>query len=99
MECGVEESPNASAGGARALAGIDASLRDEFQWMRCLARISPVAIFRADAEGLCTYANERWTELTGYPQEAALGTGWERAVHPEDLHLIREEWERSKKQM
>ena len=68
--------------------------RDE-EWMRLLLRISPVAIFRADADGNCTYANERWCDLTGYPLETALGSGWRLVVHPDDVPLVMTEWERS----
>ena len=60
------------------------SQTDDYEWLRCLARSSPVGIYRADSLGHCKYVNERWCELTGYPQEAALGVGWERVIHPED---------------
>ncbi len=33
-------------------------------------------IFRADLEGHCIFANQRWSELTGYPLHAALGADW-----------------------
>ncbi len=67
---------------------------DDYEWLRCLARISPVGIYRADAAGLCIYVNERWCELTGYPRDAALGSGWERVIHPEDRARVSEEWGR-----
>jgi PAS domain S-box-containing protein len=66
----------------------------ELEWLRTLAHVSPVGIFRADGRGLCSYVNERWCEITGYPASAALGTGWELAIHPEEAPAIREEWER-----
>jgi PAS domain S-box-containing protein len=64
-------------------------------WLQLLGQVSPVAIYRGDAEGRCIYVNERWCELSGLPPEAALGSGWERAVHPEDVPLVAEEWVRS----
>ncbi len=67
---------------------------DDYEWLRCLARSSPVGIYRADTAGLCLYANERWCELAGYPPEVALGTGWERVVHPEDRARVGGEWSR-----
>lgn len=85
MDRGVEELPIANAA---------PSPTDDYEWLRCLARISPVGIYRADAAGFCKYVNERWCELTGYPQEAALGAGWGRVIHPEDRTRVQEEWSR-----
>jgi len=53
-----------------------------------------MAIFRCDAYGHCRYVNERWSELTGRSAEAAMGAGWESAIHPQDLSRVREEWRR-----
>ncbi|HKU46220.1 MAG TPA: PAS domain-containing protein [Burkholderiales bacterium] len=33
----------------------------------------------------CEYANPAWLEYTGYTLQQALGGGWSRALHPEDL--------------
>ena len=85
MDRGVEELPVTTAA---------PSPPDDYEWLRCLARISPVGIYRADAAGLCKYVNARWCELAGQPQEVALGTGWERAIHPDDRERVHEEWGR-----
>ena len=85
MDRGADELPVATAA---------LSPPDDYEWLRCLARISPVGIYRADADGLCKYVNERWCELAGYPQEAALGTGWGRVIHPDDRARVLEEWGR-----
>jgi two-component system NarL family sensor kinase len=71
-----------------------ASPGESLDWLRKLARISPIAIFRMNAQGACTYVNERWCELTGRSAEEALGSGWELAIHPDDLETIREKWRR-----
>ena len=84
MDRGADELP----------AAAEPSPADDHEWLRSLARISPVGMYRADAAGLCNYVNERWCELTGYPRESALGSGWERALHPEDRARVREEWSR-----
>jgi len=39
-----------------------------------------------DPAGRCVYVNERWTEWTGLPSEAALGDGWLQSLHPDDRH-------------
>jgi len=33
----------------------------------------------------CEYVNRAWLEYTGYTLEQALGEGWSRCLHPEDL--------------
>ncbi len=33
----------------------------------------------------CEYVNRAWREFTGYTTEQALGDGWTRCLHPEDL--------------
>ena len=68
-------------------------LRDEnSEWLSCLARLSPVGIFRVDSDGHCIFANQRWSELTGYPLDAALGAEWWKAVHPDDRAGIESAW-------
>ena len=64
----------------------------ELEWLRTLAHVSPVAILRSDPLGLCTYVNERWSELTGRRADAALGVSWELGVFPEDVPRLRAEW-------
>ena len=85
MERGAEELPVTST---------EPPPPDDYEWLRCLARISPVGIYRADADGNCKYVNARWCELAGYPQEVALGAGWERVIHPDDRARVHEEWGR-----
>ena len=85
MDRGAAETPTEAA---------QPSNPDDYEWLRCLARSSPVGIYRADAAGLCKYVNERWCELAGYPVETALGVGWERVIHPEDRARVHEEWGR-----
>ena len=58
-----------------------------------LTEISPVGIFRTNAEGYTTYVNPRWSEITGMPYEKALGNGWLDAVHEEDKKSLQKGWE------
>ncbi len=57
-----------------------------------LARLAPVGIFRTDAEGHCTYVNQRWCDIAGIDPEQAYGEGWARAIHPDDRKHIFERW-------
>ena len=49
-----------------------------------LLRRAPAALFVVDARGRCTFANERFCELTGLTPDAARGDGWLHIVHPDD---------------
>ena len=66
-------------------------------WMRMVLKIAPVGVFRADSIGYCIYVNERWCELTGLRAAEAFGTGWMKAIHPEDRSRVVEEWQRMTK--
>jgi PAS domain S-box-containing protein len=61
---------------------------------RILPKISPVGIFRTDAQGLATFWNDKLCSLTGMAVEEALGTGWTLGIHPDDRQLVFEKWTR-----
>jgi PAS domain S-box-containing protein len=60
-----------------------------------LATRAPVGILRADAQGMCTFANEAWCQISGLSREETLGRAWSHAVHPDDLAGTMEKWEQS----
>ncbi|MBD2299276.1 PAS domain S-box protein [Nostoc sp. FACHB-190] len=68
------------------------ALQDSEHRYATLAKAAPVAIFRLDAAGNCVYINDRWSEMTGRPTSAGLGTGWLDAIHPEDSDRILQKW-------
>lgn len=41
-----------------------------------------------DLAGNCLFVNERWCEMTGLTPEEAKGSGWARALHPEDRERV-----------
>jgi PAS domain S-box-containing protein len=45
----------------------------------------PVMLWRARPDLSCEYLSRQWLDFTGYSAEQALGDGWSRGVHPEDL--------------
>ncbi|MEG4352272.1 PAS domain S-box protein [Microcoleus sp. LAD1_D3] len=71
----------------------EARLRESEQRYATLAAAAPVGIFRTDPAGLCTYINERYFQLTGLTPEAAIGNGWQQALHPDDHDWVIAEWE------
>jgi len=68
------------------------ALRESERRYATLTEAAPVGIFRLDAVGQCVYVNDRWSEMTGRPTQAASGMGWAAAVHPDDRDRLRQEW-------
>ena len=67
-------------------------LRESEERYHNLARISPVGIFRTDADGRTTYVNPKWCEISGLSFDEALGDGWLMAVHPDDRERLNKGW-------
>lgn len=70
----------------------DAALRASELRFRTLTSHAPVGIFQTDTQGHCLFVNERWCEMAGMRPEEAQGTGWARALHPEDRERVFREW-------
>jgi two-component system sensor histidine kinase/response regulator len=68
-------------------------LQESEERFRMLSEASPVGIFRTDSEGKCLYTNARWQEIAGLTLEESLGTGWTKALHPEDVSTVSALWE------
>ncbi|WP_298369317.1 ATP-binding protein [uncultured Lutibacter sp.] len=60
-----------------------------------LTNASPVGIFHTEIDGYTTYVNPRWSEISGLSHKEALGNGWLKAVHPDDIEKIKKEWEQA----
>ena len=71
------------------------ALESNERMFRSLTAASPAGIFQANAEGRCTYANERLERLTGRTAAELGENGWRAAVHAEDLQAALEEWRRA----
>ncbi|MEG4346362.1 PAS domain S-box protein [Microcoleus sp. A003_D6] len=80
----------------RELESSQAELRESEALFRSLSESSPVGIFKIDAEGKCTYTNPRCQAIGGFTPASALGNGWMRFVHREDLKLILSKWSESR---
>jgi len=57
-----------------------------------LAEVSPVGIFRADAQGQCIYANGRALRMAGLTSTERLQETWNSALHPDDRARILGGW-------
>jgi PAS domain S-box-containing protein len=59
---------------------------------RLLSQLAPVGIFQTDLDGICTFVNVRWCELTGMTMSQALGSAWSAGFHPDDVSRLEQEW-------
>jgi PAS domain S-box-containing protein len=49
-------------------------------------------VFTNLPDGSCDYVSRRFAEYTGIAPEAARGSGWAAAVHPEDVERVQARW-------
>ncbi|AKK24926.2 bifunctional diguanylate cyclase/phosphodiesterase [Pandoraea oxalativorans] len=62
---------------------------------RALVDLLPQVVWVADARGQVTEIGPTWSRLSGRAAEAAYGSGWESAVHAQDLPRVRRQWRTS----
>lgn len=98
MESGPVDHANTYAGRRPAWVRDIAHPGGDDSWLKLPGHIPPVGICRGDKQGGCIYVSERWCEMAGLPLEAALGTGWSQALHPEDAVRVTAEWKRCQEQ-
>jgi PAS domain S-box-containing protein len=72
----------------------DALQRSE-ELYRSLAEASSHMVWTADALGNAEMDHKTWSIFTGLSPEEVMGQGWAKAIHPEDLPLMMEVWNRS----
>src|SRR4030095_15694119 len=69
----------------RQLQGQEKKFREAVETMPALA-------FVALPDGHRTFVNRGWVEYTGMTVDQASGSGWQAAVHPDDLKKVIETW-------
>jgi PAS domain S-box-containing protein len=52
----------------------------------------PAQLWTESAEGVVDFVNRRWIDYTGMTLEQAVGSGWNRMVHPDDLERVLTTW-------
>jgi PAS domain S-box-containing protein len=67
-------------------------LKSQEKRLRDVVETIPTMTFTALSDGSSTFVNKRWTEYTGLSVEQSSGTGWQCAIHPEDLVRHSETW-------
>ncbi|MDH4127761.1 MAG: DUF3365 domain-containing protein [Spirochaetota bacterium] len=68
------------------------ALQQSEQQYSIITELSPVGILQTDADGHCIYVNERWSTITGFSQNDALGNGWLKGIHYDDNVNVSLEW-------
>src|SRR6202795_2595179 len=62
----------------------------EAQGIRLVVDTIPTLAWSAGPDGSADFFNQGWLDFTGLSSEQALGSGWEVAIHPDDLSRILE---------
>jgi len=71
---------------------LEKALQESEELFRTLCDSAPIGIFRGDGDGNYLYCNARWEEITGFSSAQIAGTGWQEAVHPDDLEEVAKTW-------
>ena len=77
------------------LGAANAALRETEDHLRNIVELNPQIPWTADAAGNITSFNERWLAVTGLSRKEAMGEGWARVPHPEDLPGMAAAWRHS----
>jgi len=68
---------------------INLQLRESERWYRYMVNSSPDIIYTLDADGFCTFFNDRVESLLGYSKEALIGKHFSTFVYAEDMEAAR----------
>ncbi len=67
-------------------------MRENKHQFQTLANLSPIGLFRADAEGQFLEVNQHWCDIARLISSEALGEGWLQTIHPDDQERVFREW-------
>jgi PAS domain S-box-containing protein len=67
-------------------------IKSQEKHLRDVVDTIPAMTFTTLSDGTSTFVNKPWAEYTGLSVEQSSGTGWQRAVHTEDLARYSEKW-------
>jgi PAS domain S-box-containing protein len=74
---------------------MEENLRESEAHFRHMVELNPQILWTAEPDGTVTDFSGRWTALTGYTAAQTIGTGWAKAIHPEDRPAVERSWARS----
>lgn len=93
-----EFSPNGGSSIKDAISSIERNLNLLWEKQKTIMAVQGMAVFEANPEGLCTYVNRHYCDISNFSQEECLGNGWINAVHPDDRQKVFTEWNDAVKQ-
>lgn len=64
---------------------INLQLKESERWYRYMVNSSPDIIYTLNADGFCTFCNDRVESLLGYRKEDVIGKHFTSFIHAEDL--------------
>ena len=68
------------------------ALRRSEKELRDVIETIPAVAWSALPDGSNAFVNSRWTEYTGLSAEQTAGSGWQAAIHPEDVQRHVDKW-------
>jgi hypothetical protein len=68
------------------------SAKESEDRIRLIIDTVPAQLWTETAEGVVDFVNRRWIDYTGMTLEQAVGSGWNRMVHPDDLERVLTKW-------
>src|SRR5271170_5435561 len=74
---------------------VEQALAESEDHYRHTVELNPQVPWTADPEGMILDASQRWESLTGLTIQESLGTGWIRALHPDDVQPTSRTWSES----
>ena len=70
------------------------NIERERKHFKALADTVPAGVLRLDSDENCNFINQEWLKITGQDAPQAAGRGWWDSIHPNDLGMFREFYDR-----
>jgi diguanylate cyclase (GGDEF)-like protein/PAS domain S-box-containing protein len=75
--------------------GLVTALSESDEHYRHSVALNPQMPWICDPSGALTEISPKWLAITGMPIKDALGSGWAKALHPDDRPVVQDLWVRS----
>jgi PAS domain S-box-containing protein len=75
---------------------VSEALKKSEEDFRTVAEAIPQMVWTTDREGKVVYSNNRWKEYTGYSLAESSSHGMLHELHPEDLTMVLEGWQKAR---
>ncbi|TVP61674.1 MAG: PAS domain S-box protein [Nodularia sp. (in: Bacteria)] len=70
----------------------ETALRESEERYRYLSNVIPQLVWICNIAGEYDHVNQRWCEFTGQRIEEAMGVGWTKVIHPDDIPVAIQAW-------